>query len=75
MNEQVLNDGTVISPPKGKKFTHNLNRLSSIIKRLNVTKGYCPCIKDSSNEKALKCPCITIREEGECRCGLFENIE
>lgn len=42
-----------------------------ILEALNRTNGNCPC---GGNGSQYKCPCIYMRENGICRCGLFENI-
>lgn len=42
-----------------------------ILQALNRTDGHCPC---GGNGAQYKCPCIYMRENGICRCGLFENI-
>lgn len=36
---------------------------------LKARNGYCPCELDMNEDN--KCPCKAMREEQECRCGLY----
>lgn len=53
------------------KLTGNNKHVHNILRRLAITKGHCPCIQESAYGEDTICPCRTLRETGECHCGLF----
>lgn len=44
-----------------------------ILSALNRNGGYCPCGGEIGNDD-YKCPCINMRQDGECKCTLFIEI-
>lgn len=60
------------------KLNPNEKVVNAIKKRLEVTKGYCPCMTPEDWEKhgedAL-CPCKPMREKHECHCTLYIGVE
>lgn len=55
----------------GYIINHDREHADKILNALNRTGGNCPC---GGNGSQYKCPCIYMRENGICRCGLFENV-
>lgn len=49
------------------KLTDNETIKNAIIKRLAIKEGYCPC----NPATTYKCPCLKMRTEGKCCCGLY----
>ena len=47
----------------------NSKVVEAIRKRLVVTKGYCPCNANQTEDTI--CPCKEMREEGHCCCSLY----
>lgn len=54
-------NGKVLNPDKAT--------LGAIVARCAKNDGYCPCkpYKDADH----LCPCVKMREEGECCCTLY----
>lgn len=44
-----------------------------ILLELKDTGGYCPCLIEQSEDTI--CPCIYKRNDEQCICGLYVNIE
>lgn len=63
MNKQVINHNLVPSDDKGK--------VAKILVALEKKNGQCPC---GGNGVQYKCPCVKIREQGICTCGLFKSL-
>lgn len=52
----------------------NKRVVEAIKNRLEVTKGYCPCVAEQTSDTI--CPCTKMREELKCCCSLYvEDIE
>jgi len=51
------------------KLTDNETVKNAIIKRLAIKEGYCPC--NPATTEDYKCPCLKMRTEGKCCCGLY----
>ena len=51
------------------KFNDNTKLVEKLIKALEKTNNYCPCIV--KKEPDTICPCRKMREENECICGLY----
>ena len=52
-----------------KQLNPNTKVVEAIRKRLVVTKGYCPCVPEQSEDTI--CPCKKFRETGHCCCQLY----
>lgn len=48
------------------------NNIDDILKTINRNNGYCPSVSNNSSD--YKCPCRPMREDGECKCGLFKEL-
>ena len=53
----------------------NPNRkvVESIKGMLTMTKGYCPCVMEKTDDSI--CPCKNMREKGKCCCKLYIKKE
>ena len=51
------------------KLTDNEAVKNAIIKRLEIKNGHCPCNPATTDD--YKCPCLKMRTEGKCCCGLY----
>jgi len=49
----------------------NIKIVEVIRKRLEITKGQCPCISEDKWTKDTLCPCLKMREEEICCCNLY----
>ena len=62
--------------PQG--YEVNEKAVKPIARRLIVTDGVCPCAHEEWNESTPNedklCPCKTVRESGECHCGLYVKL-
>lgn len=47
-------------------------KVDGILRALNRRGGYCPC---GGNGQQFLCPCVIMREQGICKCGLYENVK
>lgn len=56
---------------RGFAINSDNGRVDGILRALCRTDGHCPC---GGNGNQYKCPCINMRDNGMCKCGLFENI-
>jgi ferredoxin-thioredoxin reductase catalytic subunit len=60
---------------KAHNMELNMDTVDRILKRLDITGGYCPCVPpDQWTEKHI-CPCAFCEEDvaknGRCHCNLF----
>ena len=46
-------------------------KVDGILAALNRKNGHCPC---GGNGPQFLCPCVIMREQGICKCGLYENV-
>ena len=46
-------------------------KVDGILDALNRKDGHCPC---GGNGPQFLCPCVIMREQGICKCGLYENV-
>jgi len=57
----------------GSTMKYKLNPDTKVVEQvrqgLKATGGYCPCMVEKTPD--TKCPCKTMRETGECHCGLY----
>ena len=60
--EEYLNKHNLILNPNEKVVT-------AIRNRLQITKGYCPCVPEQTQDTI--CPCKKMREDGKCCCNLY----
>mgnify|MGYP000883414872 CR=1 FL=1 len=51
----------------------NKDIVGQILNGLIRSDGYCPCVPPSLHIDDVKCPCISLRNERMCRCGLFDK--
>lgn len=54
------------------KLTDNEAVKNAIIKRLEIKNGYCPCNPATTDD--YKCPCLKMRIDGKCCCGLYIEV-
>ena len=47
-------------------------KVDGILIALNRKNGHCPC---GGNGRQFLCPCVIMRENGICKCGLYKNVE
>ena len=47
-------------------------KVDGILAALNRKNGHCPC---GGNGPQFICPCVIMREQGICKCGLYENVK
>lgn len=59
-------NGTILVLNPNKKVVESIRKL------IKQNTGHCPC-NPLLNEDTV-CPCREVREEGECRCGLYMNL-
>ena len=57
------------------KLNPDENIVKAIRDRLKVTEGMCPCVPEDIWNEDYRCPCKKFREEKECCCLLYVNIE
>ncbi len=51
------------------RFNPKWNVVQSIMKGLEASGGYCPCV--TTHNKDTICPCREMKSENICKCGLF----
>lgn len=56
---------------EGWKLNDNDNVVNSIIKRIKINNGECPCYNNSEDKH---CPCTDYRLNDKCHCGLYIKI-
>lgn len=61
-----------ISNQMGYIISSNDKKVDGILEALNRKDGHCPC---GGNGIQFICPCVIMREQGICKCGLYENIK
>ena len=52
----------------GFKVNPNEKLVNTIIKRINICEGECPCANDGVDKM---CPCSNYREKDYCCCKLY----
>jgi ferredoxin-thioredoxin reductase catalytic subunit len=55
------------------EISNDSKRVDMILDGLNKTGGYCPCVPRYGWSTDVICPCSTMRNEGKCKCGIFNN--
>ena len=53
------------------KLTDDETVKNAIIKRLEIKNGYCPCNPATTDD--YLCPCLKMRIDGKCCCGLYKE--
>ena len=56
---------------EGWKLNNNDKIVNSILKRIEINNGECPCHNDSYDKH---CPCSDYRENNICHCTLYVKI-
>jgi ferredoxin-thioredoxin reductase catalytic subunit len=56
---------------EGWKLNDNDKIVNSILKRIEINNGECPCHNDSYDKH---CPCSDYRENNICHCTLYVKI-
>lgn len=57
---------------QGFEVSSDDKKVDGILAALNRREGQCPC---GGNGFQFKCPCVIMRNQGICKCGLFKTIE
>lgn len=57
---------------QGFEVSDNDKKVDGILGALNRRDGQCPC---GGNGAQFKCPCVIMRTQGICKCGLFKTID
>lgn len=56
---------------QGWVLNPNPKIVESIVKRINLNNGECPCHNESVDKH---CPCTDYRENDNCHCGLYKKL-
>ena len=70
MLSSILAEGTMVRifRKEGWKLNDNDNVVNSIIRRIEINEGECPCHNESEDRH---CPCTDYRFNDKCHCGLY----
>lgn len=64
--DEVLKTITEFAIARNLKISDNCEK---IVERICIREGHCPCQIEINDDTI--CPCIKIRTNNECCCGLF----
>lgn len=56
---------------EGWELNPNDKLVNSILKRLEVTDGECPCHNPGKTVEDRKCPCVEYVQNDTCHCTLY----
>jgi hypothetical protein len=58
----------------GMQLNRNDKFVKSIINRIQLNDGYCPCDQGDTPKEDTKCPCKKYRQTLECCCNLYQKL-
>lgn len=66
---EVYGDNSKFLKERGMQTTRNPKVYDTVVARLKLNDGYCPC--QPNKNKDTICPCRYMRKFNTCRCGLY----